>query len=172
MKVKTKVPVFFFFFWISLSWYVVGFSPVFSRMHLSLYTPPMASSIPNLRRLFAQEKVEIEHFYSTLEMSSYQNRDFFALRSQEITVFENQKRRLLSNDSYLLSAVFRFWQLFINILSAIYCHQSAVCLHLVSCRFRFDFEVDFWRKMCINVARFARNVVKWDFLGVIFNHCE
>ena len=79
MKVKTKVPVFFFFFFfgISLSWYVVGFSPVFSRMHLSLYTPPMASSIPNLRRLFAQEKVEIEHFYSTLEMSSYQNRDFF-----------------------------------------------------------------------------------------------
>ena len=112
-------------------------------MHLSLYTPPMASSIPNLRRLFAQEKVEIEHFYSTLEMSSYQNRDFFALRSQEITEFENKK------DSYLFfcqlflgfdSCLLTFYQLFIvinllfvYILSAVYCHHSDVCLHFDSC---------------------------------------
>ena len=62
----------------------------------------MASSIPNLRRLFAQEKGEIEHFYSTQEMSSYQNPDFFALlRWQKITVFENHLKCRIS--------VFQFW---------------------------------------------------------------
>ena len=117
-------------------------------MHLSLYTPPMASSIPNLRRLFAQEKVEIEHFYSTLEMSSYQNRDFFLhfdhRKSQCLKIKKEGSFRMtaffcqlfLGFDSCLLT----FYQLFIvinllfvYILSAVYCHHSDVCLHFDSC---------------------------------------
>ena len=114
-----------------------------------------------------------------------------------------------------MTADFRFWQLFVNILSAVYCHQSAFCWYFFSCSFQavsclftfyqlfivitlmfvyilivvycllfatsyqlfvyilsaLDF-VDFWRKTYVNVARFARNVVKWDFLGHFQTLCN
>ena len=49
------------------------------------------------------------------------------------------------------SCLSTFYQLFIVINLLFVYIKSAVDL---------DFDVDFWRKMCVNVARFARNVVK------------
>ena len=68
-----------------------------------------------------------------------------------------------------VSCLFTFWyscQLFVYILVPL----SAVCLHLWY-HFQHTY-VNFWREnsqLFVNIARYARNIVKWNFFGWFSN---